>query len=169
MKLSELKKQIKDNIYEILSEEPVTENFGPSVQSTDPKTREIEKKIQGNPKLQQQLADIIAQAEKGGDSSKLLGQMTGLFESDDEDKEPTKAELEKEKIKGANAKKTISDEKFEGFKDKLKKVVSKIKAMKKGKERDDKMAALKQFIKNPELVKAFKERDVQIDTGDLIR
>ena len=35
-------------------------------------------------------------------------------------------------------------------------------------ERDKKMAALKQFIKKPELVKAFKERDVKIDTGDLI-
>ena len=40
--------------------------------------------------------------------------------------------------------------------------------MKKGKERDAKMTALKQFIKKPELVKAFKERDVKIDTGDLI-
>jgi hypothetical protein len=30
------------------------------------------------------------------------------------------------------------------------------------------MESLKQFIKNPELVKAFKERDVQIDTDDLI-
>jgi hypothetical protein len=37
-----------------------------------------------------------------------------------------------------------------------------------GDEKDRKMAALKQFIKNPELVKAFKERDVTIDTGDLI-
>jgi hypothetical protein len=31
-----------------------------------------------------------------------------------------------------------------------------------------KMAALKQFIKKPELVKAFKERDVKIDTGGLV-
>jgi hypothetical protein len=40
--------------------------------------------------------------------------------------------------------------------------------MEKGIEKDKKMAALKQFIKKPELVKAFKERDVKIDTGDLI-
>ena len=57
---------------------------------------------------------------------------------------------------------------FEDFKTKLKTLVKKIKDMEKGAERDKKMAALKQFIKKPELVKAFKERDVQIDTGDLI-
>ena len=95
MKLSELKKQIKDNIYEILSEEPVTENFGPAVQSTDPKAREIEDKINKDPKIAKQIAQIMAQAEKGGDTTKLLSQMTGLFESDDEDQEPSKAELEK--------------------------------------------------------------------------
>ena len=97
MKLSELKKQIKDNIYEILSEESVTENFGPAVQSTDPKAREIEDKINKDPKFAKQIAQIIAQAEK-----------------------------------------------------------------------DKKMAALKQFIKKPELVKAFKERDVEINTGGLV-
>jgi len=98
MKLSELKKQIKDNIYEILSEESVTENFGPAVQSTDPKAREIEDKINKDPKFAKQIAQIIAQAEKGGDTTKLLGQMTGLFESDDEDQEPSKAELEKKRF-----------------------------------------------------------------------
>jgi hypothetical protein len=41
--------------------------------------------------------------------------------------------------------------------------------MESGDERTRKMAALKQFIKNPELVKAFKERDVQIDTDGLVR
>ena len=106
MKLSELKKQIKDNIYEILSE--------------------------------------------------------------DEDREPTKDELEKEKVKGAPSKFKVSNTEFEDFKDKLKNLVKKIKAMEKGAEKDKKMAALKQFIKKPELVKAFKERDVKIDTGDLI-
>ena len=40
--------------------------------------------------------------------------------------------------------------------------------MEKGVEKDKKMAALKQFIKKPELVKAFKERDVKIDTGGLV-
>ena len=40
--------------------------------------------------------------------------------------------------------------------------------MKNSKERDDKMLALKQFIKKPELIKAFKERDVKIDTDGLV-
>jgi hypothetical protein len=59
------------------------EDFGPAVQSTDPKAREIEKKIQDNPELQKQIAQIMAQAQKGGDTSKLLGMMTGLFEADE--------------------------------------------------------------------------------------
>lgn len=168
MKLSELKKQIKDNIYEILSEEPVTENFGPAVQSTDPKVRAIEDKINKDPKIANQIAQIMAQAEKGGDTTKLLGQMTGLFESDDEDREPTKDELEKEKVKGAPSKFKVSNTEFEDFKDKLKNLVKKIKDMEKGAEKDKKMAALKQFIKKPELVKAFKERDVEINTGGLV-
>ena len=46
--------------------------------------------------------------------------------------------------------------------------IIKIKDMEKGAEKDKKMAALKQFIKKPELVKAFKERDVKIDTGGLV-
>jgi hypothetical protein len=61
------------------------EDFGPAVQSTDPKAREIEKKIQDNPELQKQIAQIMAQAQKGGDTSKLLGMMTGLFEADELD------------------------------------------------------------------------------------
>jgi hypothetical protein len=170
MKLSELKKQIKDNIYEILSEESVTENFGPAVQSTDPKAREIEDKINKDPEFLKKTKEAMAKAEKGDntDLAILMGGFGKMSESDDEDREPTKDELEKEKVKGAHAKKTISDEKFEDFKTKLKNIVKKIKDMKKGKERDAKMTALKQFIKKPELVKAFKERDVKIDTGDLI-
>ena len=87
--------------------------------------------------------------------------------SEDEDREPTKSELEKEKIK-TTSKFTIPNDQFEDFKSKLKTLVKKIKDMEKGEERTKKMAALKQFIKKPELVKAFKERDVKIDTGDLI-
>jgi len=87
--------------------------------------------------------------------------------SEDEDREPTKSELEKEKIK-TTSKFTIPNDQFEDFKSKLKTLVTKVKDMEKGLERDKKMAALKQFIKKPELVKAFKERDVKIDTGDLI-
>ena len=88
--------------------------------------------------------------------------------SEEDDKEPTKAELEKEKVKGAPSKFKVSNDQFEDFKDKLKTLVKKVKDMEKGEARDKKMAALKQFIKKPELVKAFKERDVKIDTGGLI-
>ena len=88
--------------------------------------------------------------------------------SEEDDKEPTKAELEKEKVKGAPSKFKVSNSEFEDFKDKLKTLVTKVKDMEKGEARDKKMAALKQFIKKPELVKAFKERDVKIDTGGLI-
>lgn len=84
-----------------------------------------------------------------------------------EDKEPTKAELSKEKVKTPSKFKVPSDQ-FEDFKTKLKTLVKKIKDMEKGAERDKKMAALKQFIKKPELIKAFKERDVKIDTGGLV-
>jgi len=91
-----------------------------------------------------------------------------ILTEEDDDKEPTKAELEKEKIKGAPSKFKVSNSEFEDFKDKLKNLVKKIKDMEKGEARDKKMAALKQFIKKPELVKAFKERDVKIDTGELI-
>jgi len=87
--------------------------------------------------------------------------------SEDEDREPTKSELDKEKVKTVS-KFTIPNDQFEDFKSKLKTLVTKVKDMEKGLERDKKMAALKQFIKKPELVKAFKERAVKIDTGELI-
>jgi chromosome segregation ATPase len=103
--------------------------------------------------------------------------------NEDEDREPTKAELEKEKIKGAPSKFKISQEQYEKLKKTLKTVVDKVKELDKkikdpNTKQDElkdlkdqktrKMESLKQFIKNPELVKAFKERDVQIDTDDLI-
>jgi ribosomal protein S20 len=91
-----------------------------------------------------------------------------ILSEDEEDREPTKSELEKEKVKGAPSKFKVPQSDFEDFKTKLKTLVKKIKDMEKGDERTKKMAALKQFIKKPELVKAFKERDVQIDTGDLV-
>jgi hypothetical protein len=91
-----------------------------------------------------------------------------ILSENEEDREPTKSELEKEKVKGAPSKFKVPQSDFEDFKSKLKTLVTKVKDMEKGIERDKKMAALKQFIKKPELVKAFKERDVKIDTGDLI-
>lgn len=158
MKLSELKKQIKDNIYEILSEEGVEEltMVGPKTDSSDvADIVKTEKTDAGTVKA------AIAKAKSTGTS-------VNVAESEDEDREPTKAELEKEKVKGAPSKFKVSNDDFEDFKDKLKNLVKKIKAMEKGAEKDKKMAALKQFIKKPELVKAFKERDVEINTGGLV-
>ena len=158
MKLSELKKQIKDNIYELLSEDTkptsdvikktYNEMFGKNPSTT---FNDVAKKL-------------------GTDEQTIAAVLFGLpvFESDDEDREPTKDELEKEKVKGAPSKFKVSNDQFEDFKDKLKTLVKKIKDMEKGEAKDKKMAALKQFIKKPELVKAFKERDVEINTGGLV-
>ena len=142
MKLSELKKQIKDNIYEILSEADLDTTAGSVVMSKTSNPTDIKK-------LTAQNIDVQLKEE-------------------DEDREPTKAELEKEKVKGAPSKFKVPQSDFEDFKTKLKTLVKKIKDMEKGAERDKKMAALKQFIKKPELVKAFKERDVKIDTDGLV-
>jgi len=162
MKSSKLKKEIKDYIYEILSEEPI--------QELDPQTKKIDDKIQKDPEFLKKVKSAMANAEKGNtsDLAALMGGFGKMFESDDEDREPTKAELEKEKVKGAPSKFKVSNDEFEDFKTKLKNLVKKIKDMEKGAERDKKMAALKQFIKKPELVKAFKERDVEINTGGLV-
>jgi hypothetical protein len=141
MKSSELKKEIKDNIYEILSEVDIDKTAGAVVMKKGSNPMDIKK-------LTAQGIDVELREE-------------------DEDREPTKAELEKEKVKTVSKFKVSNDD-FQDFKTKLSTLVKKIKAMEKGAEKDKKMAALKQFIKKPELVKAFKERDVKIDTGDLV-
>ena len=153
MKLSELKKQIKDNIYEILSEESVEEGTYVGAGAVAA--------LQKDPKF-------AAAKDKVTPLNTLKAGGSVTLEEEDEDKEPTKAELEKEKVKGAPSKFKVSNDQFEDFKDKLKTLVKKVKDMEKGEAKDKKMAALKQFIKKPELVKAFKERDVKIDTGGLI-
>jgi hypothetical protein len=152
MKLSELKKEIKEYIVEILSEEDIDEGTYVG-------------------------AGAVADIQKDPLFSKIKDKATAIntlkagesvtLEEEDDDKEPTKAELEKEKVKTVSKFKIPNDQ-FEDFKSKLKTLVTKVKGMEKGVEKDKKMAALKQFIKKPELVKAFKERDVKIDTGDLI-
>jgi hypothetical protein len=152
MKKSELKAEIKEYIVEILSEENIDEatyvGAGAVVDmQKDPNFSKIKDKATAINTL------------KAGESVTL--------EEEDEDREPTKAELAKEKVKTVSKFKIPNDQ-FEDFKSKLKTLVTKVKGMEKGVERDKKMAALKQFIKKPELVKAFKERDVKIDTGDLI-
>ena len=152
MKLSELKKQIKDNIYEILSEESVDEaTYVGAGAVADLQKDPLFSKVKDK--------NTVINTLKAGESVTL---------EEDDDKEPTKAELEKEKVKGAPSKFKVPNADFEDFKDKLKTLVKKVKDMEKGEARDKKMAALKQFIKKPELVKAFKERDVKIDTGGLI-
>ena len=143
MKKSELQEYIKEMIVSELTEVDLDDKSGAVIM-----------KKGTNP------VDIKNLTSKGVDVQ-LVGE-------DMEDREPTKAELEKEKIKGAPSKFKIAQSDFENFKTTLKTLVKKIKDMEKGDERTKKMAALKQFIKKPELVKAFKERDVQIDTDDLI-
>jgi cell fate (sporulation/competence/biofilm development) regulator YlbF (YheA/YmcA/DUF963 family) len=152
MKLSELKKQIKDNIYEILSEESVDEGTYVGVGAVAA--------LQKDPKF-----STAKDKNTALNTLKTGGSVT--LQEEDEDREPTKAELAKEKVKTVSKFKIPTDQ-FEDFKSKLKTLVTKVKGMEKGDERTKKMAALKQFIKKPELVKAFKERDVKIDTGDLI-
>jgi hypothetical protein len=153
MKLSELKKQIKDNIYELLSEESVEEGTYVGVAAVGA--------LQKDPKF-------ATAKDKATALNTLKAGGSVTLEEEEDDKEPTKAELEKEKVKGAPSKFKVPTDQFEDFKDKLKTLVKKVKDMEKGAERDKKMAALKQFIKKPELIKAFKERDVKIDTGGLI-
>ena len=150
MKKSELKAEIKEYIVEILSEVDEATYAG---------------------------AGAVADIQKDPNFSKIKDKNTAIstlkagesvtLEEEDEDREPTKAELEKEKVKTVSKFKIPNDQ-FDDFKSKLKTLVTKVKGMEKGIEKDKKMAALKQFIKKPELVKAFKERDVKIDTGDLI-
>ena len=201
MKLSELKKQIKDNIYEILSEIDVDPQAGSVVMSKTTPPAEIKKLTAKGIDVQLKegagIQDIANALSITPDKAELLTHALGMTASalaillgtkvglkvgdtinkiadrnklkeEDEDREPTKAELEKEKVKGAPSKFKVSNDDFEDFKDKLKNLVKKIKAMEKGAEKDKKMAALKQFIKKPELVKAFKERDVEINTGGLV-
>ena len=150
MKKSELKAEIKEYIVEILSEIDEATYVGAGAvedMQKDPNYSKVKDKPSAINTL------------KAGESVTL--------EEEDEDRQPTKAELEKEKIKTVSKFKIPNDQ-FDDFKSKLKTLVTKVKDMEKGIERDKKMAALKQFIKKPELVKAFKERDVKVDTGDLI-
>ena len=151
MKKSELKAEIKEYIVEILSDIDEATYVGAGAVADMQKDPNYSK-IKDKPSAINTL--------KSGESVTL--------EEEDEDREPTKAELEKEKVKTVSKFKIPNDQ-FEDFKSKLKTLVTKVKGMEKGVEKDKKMAALKQFIKKPELVKAFKERDVQIDTGNLIR
>ena len=152
MRKSDLKNEIKEYIYEILSEVTMV---GPDTELSD--IPSIAKSERTNPTT----------VKAAIDQAKKTKQAVSVAESDDEDREPTKAELAKEKVKTVSKFK-ISNSEFEDFKTKLKTLVKKIKDMDEGDERTKKMAALKQFIKKPELVKAFKERDVEIDTDGLV-
>ena len=161
MKKSELKNEIKNYIYEILSEADLDKTSGSAIMSKTTPPTEIKKLTDKNIDVQLKEED---EEEKEDNWNKPDKDDKGF----DDEKEPSKKELEKEKIKGAPSKFKTSQADFEDFKTKLKTLVKKIKAMDKGAEKDKKMAALKQFIKKPELVKAFKERDVKIDTDGLV-
>jgi ribosomal protein S20 len=161
MKKSELKNEIKDYIYEILSEADLDKTAGSAILPKTTPPTEIKKLTDKNIDVQLKEED---EEEKEDNWNKPDKDDKGF----DDEKEPSKKELEKEKIKGAPSKFKTSQADFEDFKTKLKTLVKKIKSMDKGEEKDKKMAALKQFIKKPELVKAFKERDVKIDTDGLV-
>jgi ribosomal protein S20 len=161
MKKSDLKNEIKDYIYEILSEADLDKTAGSAILPKTTPPTEIKKLTDKNIDVQLKEED---EEEKEDNWNKPDKDDKGF----DDEKEPSKKELEKEKVKGAPSKFKTSQADFEDFKTKLKTLVKKIKAMDKGDEKDKKMAALKQFIKKPELVKAFKERDVKIDTDGLV-
>jgi hypothetical protein len=161
MKKSDLKNEIKDYIYEILSEADLDKTAGSAILPKTTPPTEIKKLTDKNIDVQLKEED---EEEKEDNWNKPDKDDKGF----DDEKEPSKKELEKEKVKGAPSKFKTSQADFEDFKTKLKTLVKKIKAMDKGEEKDKKMAALKQFIKKPELVKAFKERDVKIDTDGLV-
>lgn len=124
MKKLELKKSIKNYIYEILSEVEDTPaektardlaikaeqakikaaqerianlNKGLSevVQSTDPEIKAIDDKIQNDPDFLKKTKDAMAKAEKGdtSDLAMLMGGFGKMFESDDEDVEPTASDI----------------------------------------------------------------------------
>ena len=132
MKKSELKAEIKEYIVEILSEVDEATYVG---------------------------AGSVDDLQKDPNFSKVKDKTTAVntlktggsvpLQEEDEDREPTKAELEKEKVKTVSKFKIPNDQ-FEDFKSKLKTLVTKVKGMEKGVEKDKKMAALKQFIKKPE-------------------
>lgn len=201
MKKSQLKNEIKNHIYEILSETDLDPKGGSVVMSKQSNPTDIKKYTEKgiDVQLKEQdntltgKVDYIAQALEqawffGSRKTKvdfkdmaesIVYDLDELFTENlnesEEDSSPddetidkqAKAAAKKEKIQGPSKFKFTNTE-FEDFKTKLKNLVTKIKNMEKGTERDKKMAALKQFIKKPELVKAFKERDVKIDTGGLV-
>jgi hypothetical protein len=201
MKKSEFVKEIKNYIYEILSEDSTTviastsqdeENavkanpkitgavkqgalnalksakpgqqitipVSEEVQSTDPAVKKlkeadtaaikaIDAKIQNDPEFLKKTKEAMAKAEKGDttDLATLMGGFGKMFESEDEDKEPTKAELAKKdsittsanklqklvaKMKGL-AKEYVDakGDKKEKIKDELKKLTAEKKALEK--------------------------------------
>ena len=89
MKLSELKKEIKDNIYEILSEESVEEGTYVGAGAIGA--------LQKDPKF-------AAAKDKATPLNTLKAGGSVTLEEEDEDREPTKAELEKERAEFARFK-----------------------------------------------------------------
>ena len=170
MKKSELKNEIKNYIYEILSEVTVVDkNTKPDeVKDEDPLT--VKSAIETAKKTNKPvtIAEKEDEEEEKEDNWNKPDKDDKSAPDEDVLDKQAKANAKKEKIKGAPSKFKTSQTDFNEFKNTLKTLVKKIKAMDKGEERTKKMAALKQFIKNPDVVKAFKERDVKIDTDGLV-
>ena len=101
MKLSELKKEIKEYIVEILSEEDMDEGTYVGPEAADD--------LQKDPKF------AAAKDKTTAINTLKAGGSVTLEEDDDEDREPTKAELAKEKVKGAPSKFKVSTDQFEDF------------------------------------------------------
>jgi len=83
------------------------------------------------------------------------------------EEEPTKEDLEKIDVPN-NSKFKISNEEFKKFQLILNTLVKKIHSLEDGEEKSKKLQALKQYIKNPDLITAFEERQVDINTDGLV-
>lgn len=177
MKKSDLKKEIKDYIYEILSEADLDKTSGSAILPKTTPPVEIKKLTDKNIDVQLKEED---EEEKEDNWNKPDKDDKGSDDDDTLDKQ-AKANAKKEKIKTVSKFK-ISQEKYEQLKSTLKTVVDKVKDLNEKikkekspeklkelkKQKQVKIEALKKFMKNQELVKAFKERDVKIDTGGLV-
>jgi hypothetical protein len=170
MKKSELKNEIKDYIYEILSEVTVVDKNTKPDEVKDENPLTVKSAIETAKKTNKPvtIAEKEDEEEEKEDNWNKPDKDDKSAPDEDVLDKQAKANAKKEKIKGAPSKFKTSQTDFNEFKNTLKTLVKKIKAMDKGEERTKKMAALKQFIKNPDVVKAFKERDVKIDTDGLV-
>ena len=112
MKLSELKKQIKDDIYEILSSVDEITMVGPDTEISD--IPSIAKTERTNPTT----------VKAALDQAKKTKQAVGVAESEDEDTTPDEDTLDKQAAAAANKKDSITT-----ASSKLQKLVTKMKGL----------------------------------------